>query len=142
MVRKKSSPKKHNRILVVDQEEDIRGFLQTVLACRQFDVILAPDEKDGRQKLLDQCPDLLILDALLPRQGMEALLKCARKTPVLFISAIPLKVLLFRHKLQMFAGFQGGEMDLPFLEKPLQEDELLARIHKLLGAGGSKSCNP
>ena len=125
---------KRIKILVVDQEADIRGFLQTVLENKKFDVILATHELDGIQKYLDQRPDLLILDALLPHQGMQALLnQAAGTTPVLFISAIPLKTLLFRHKLRIGKPFFiSGSAVIPFLEKPLQEDDLIAQINLII----------
>ncbi len=123
---------KKKKILVVDQEADIRGFLQTVLENRKFDVILATHEQDGIQKYLAQHPDLLILDALLPNQGMQTLLNHAGTTPVLFISTIPLKVLLFRHKLKIGTHFDMSGSVIPFLEKPLQEDDLITQIELLM----------
>jgi CheY-like chemotaxis protein len=123
---------KQNKILVVDQEADIRGFLQTVLTNRQFKVVLATDEQEGIQKFRAHCPDMLILDAMLPHQGMQTLLTHAGKTPVLFISAIPLKVLFFRHKLQIGTGLYVSGSEIPFLEKPLQEDELIEQIDRLM----------
>ncbi len=126
---------KQTKILVVDQEADIRGFLQTVLTNRQFEVVLAMDEHEGLQKFQAHCPDMLILDAMLPPQGMQTLLNHVEKTPVLFISAIPLKVLFFRHKLQIGTGLYVYTAEIPFLEKPLQEDELIEQINRLMEKG-------
>ena len=126
---------KQIKILVVDQEADIRGFLQTVLTNRQFDVVLAMDEHEGFQKFQVHCPDMLILDAMLPHLGMQTLLTHVEKTPVLFISAIPLKILFFRHKLQIGTGFYVSTAEIPFLEKPLQEDELIEQINRLMKKG-------
>jgi len=123
---------KQTKILVVDQEADIRGFLQTVLTNRHFEVVLAMDEHEGFQKFQAHCPDMLILDAMLPHQGMQTLLTHVEKTPVLFISAIPLKVLFFRHKLQIGTGLYVSVDEVPFLEKPLQEDELIGQINRLM----------
>ena len=120
------------KILVVDQEADIRGFLQTVLTNRHFEVVLAMDEHEGFQKFQDHRPDMLILDAMLPHQGMQTLLTHVEKIPVLFISAIPLKVLFFRHKLQIGTGLYVSVDEVPFLEKPLQEDELIGQINRLM----------
>lgn len=126
---------KQTKILVVDQEADIRGFLQTVLTNRQFEVVLAMDEHEGFQKFQAHCPDMLILDAMLPHQGMQTLLAHVEKTPVLFISAIPLKILFFRHKLQIGTGLYASAAEVPFLEKPLQEDELIEQINRLMKKG-------
>ena len=123
---------KQKKILVVDQEADIRGFLQTVLTNRHFDVSLASDEQDALRKFLALKPDLLIMDALVSQQGMQKLLSHAKNTPVLFICAIPLKVLFFRHKLQIGANLFFSGSQIPFLEKPLQEDELIEQIHLLI----------
>ncbi|SMC60820.1 Response regulator receiver domain-containing protein [Desulfocicer vacuolatum DSM 3385] len=123
---------KLTKILVVDQEADIRGFLQTVLTNRQFEVTLAVDEQEGIDKFQALEPDMLILDAMLPHQGMQTLLTHAKKTPILFISAIPLKVLFFRHKLQLGTGLYISPAEIPFLEKPLQEDELIEQINQLM----------
>ncbi len=123
---------KQKKILVVDQESDIRGFLQTFLTNRHFDVNLASNEQDALHKFLACKPDLLIMDALLPQQGMQRLLGHAKKIPVLFICAIPLKVLFFRHKLQIGADLFFSGSQIPFLEKPLQEDELIEQINLLI----------
>ena len=123
---------KQTKILVVDQEADIRAFLQTVLTNRHFEVFLAMDEYEGFQKYQAHCPDILILDAMLPPQGMQILLTHVETTPVLFISAIPLKVLFYRHKLQIGTGLYVPTAEIPFLEKPLQEDELIELINRLM----------
>ena len=124
-------PKK-KKILVVDQEADIRGFLQTVLTNRHFEVNLAPDVQEAISQFDKKKPDLLILDALLSQQGMQTLLSHTKDTPVLFISGIPLKVLFFRRKLQIGIDLFVSGSQVPFLEKPLQEDELIEQIHRLI----------
>ncbi len=62
------------RILVVDDEADIRESLETLLELEGYSVELAPDATSGIKKLESFSYDLILLDLMMPdRSGMEVL---------------------------------------------------------------------
>jgi len=118
-------------ILVVEQEAETRVFLRTILFSNGFDVHGAGNETEGMELIKRLNPDLVILDALLPDEGALTLLKSVNEIPVLLISSLPLKALYYRYRLEGKDGHQNLR-NLPLLEKPLQEDELLELINRLI----------
>lgn len=118
-------------ILIVDQEAETRAFLRTLLTNRGFIVHCAEGIEDGICKQQSCCPDLMIVDAMLPEEGALSFCGCDMTPPVIFISPIPLKSLFFRNRLIHVHNGLKQASRLPFLEKPLQEDELLYLISTL-----------
>jgi len=118
-------------ILVVDQEPETRAFLKTLLTGHGFVVHCAQGVEEALCKQRSCSPDLMIVDALLPNEG--ALLFCDGKAnpPVIFISPIPLRSLFFSNRLIHAHNGLKHASGLPFIEKPLQEDELLNLINTL-----------
>lgn len=120
-------------ILIVDQEPETRAFLRTLLTNRGFVVHCAEGVEDSRSKRQACCPDLMIVDALLPDEGALSFCACDSKLPVIFISPVPLGSLFFRNRLIHAHNGLKQSSRLPFIVKPLQEDELLERINVLVG---------
>jgi CheY-like chemotaxis protein len=124
-------------ILIVDQEPETRAFLRTLLTNHGFIVHCARGVEDGTCKKQSCCPDLMIVDAMLPEEGALSFCGCDITPPVIFISPIPLKSLFFRNRLLHAHNGLKEPSRLPYLEKPLQEDELLYLINTLNRPTGS-----
>ncbi|WP_186166253.1 heavy metal response regulator transcription factor [Burkholderia gladioli] len=114
------------RILIVEDEEKMRTYLQRGLTEASYGVAVAGNGEDGLFMALEEDFDLLILDVMLPViDGLEVL-RCLRQrksTPVLLLTArdsVPDKV----------EGLELGADD--YLAKPFAYAELLARIRSLL----------
>lgn len=81
------------RILVVDDEPDVRDFLSTCLEDAGFRVDTAFDGKDALEKIKKDVPDLITLDMIMPRMSGLALMKELRSNdswkeiPVVVITA-------------------------------------------------------
>ncbi len=79
------------RILVVDDEADIRESLQTLLELEAYSVDLAVNAADGVQKIETGSYDLVLLDLMMPdRSGMEVLQEIRTRdteTPIIMITA-------------------------------------------------------
>jgi DNA-binding response OmpR family regulator len=109
-------------ILVVDDEDDIVQFVQDALEDEGYIVHVA---FDGAQALLaarERCPDLIILDIMLPRRDGFAVCKELREEldiPILFLSAK-------QHDADKIKGFSVGADD--YVIKPFSISELLARV--------------
>ena len=79
------------RILVIDDEADIRESLETLLVLEGYAVELAPDATSGIRKLEASSYDLILLDLMMPdRSGMEVLREVRERdleTPIFMITA-------------------------------------------------------
>lgn len=92
--RNAEKPKKTGglKILVADDEIDIRTLLQKGLEEEGHKIILAVDGEDALQKITDEKPDLVILDIRMPKlNGIQALQKIrekpdTRKLPVMMLT--------------------------------------------------------
>ncbi len=115
------------RILVIEDDLSILTGLSMNLTFEGFEVIQAQDGKSGLEKAVDESPDLVVLDVMLPQMNGFELLKelrsRGRKTPVVLLSAKgtePDKIL----------GLNLGADD--YVVKPFGIQELLARIRAVL----------
>lgn len=114
------------RILVVDDNAELRETVAMVLASQQHTVQAAPTGKDGLHQAADWNPDLVILDVNLPdMEGFEVVRELRRfsNTPVLMLTGRTTSD-------DIVSGLDSGADD--YLGKPFRPDELLARVRALL----------
>jgi DNA-binding response OmpR family regulator len=125
------------KILIIDDETDMRIFLCNLLGTCGFEPIDAEDRVQGLQKAKAEKPDLIILDVMMAGEAgiqMYRDLKSdeALKTvPVIMVSAIDKKIFLHYQKVQALP--QAPEIPDPgaYLEKPLEAEELMQLVHRL-----------
>jgi two-component system response regulator MprA len=113
-------------VLVIEDEDRIRQFLQRGLTYENYRVDVAADGATGLALARENPPDLVILDWMLP--GMDGLEVCRRLR-----AAGPVPILMLTAKDAVgdrVAGLDAGADD--YLVKPFAFDELLARIRALL----------
>ena len=114
------------RILVIEDEERIRNFLQRGLTFEGYRVDTAPDGEAGLDIARDNPPDLVLLDLMLP--GLDGLEVCRRLRSV---SDVPILMLTARESVEdRVTGLDAGADD--YLVKPFAFDELMARVRALL----------
>ena len=114
------------RVLVIDDEEQIRRAIASVLSIRSFDVTLAATGGSWMDAAVDCSPDLVILDLSLP--DMDGLDVCRQLREWL---DVPILVLSVRADgADKIAALDLGADD--YLTKPFAAGELLARIRALL----------
>ena len=53
------------KILIIDDDQDIRDSVQAILGGRQYEVVTAADREEGMDKVESEKPDLIILDVML-----------------------------------------------------------------------------
>ena len=127
---------KNAKIVVVDDDQDIRDSLQAILESNQFTVATAANKTEGMQKIKDINPDLAILDVMMDtwEDGFE-MARELKKDPEFKDMSI---LMLTGVKQQTGIDFKSAAGDpdwLPvdgFLEKPVEPDVLLTEIEKLL----------
>lgn len=114
------------RVLVVDDEPQIRRFLRIGLTAQAYEVIEADTAAAALQRVVLDSPDLVILDLGLPDQDGQSLLKELRG-----IYSGPVLVLSVRdQERDKVAALDSGAND--YVVKPFGIQELLARLRALL----------
>lgn len=119
-----------NKIMVVDDDPNIRELIRLILKKEGFEVLEAFDGEDALEKLENGKVDLIILDIMMPHMDGWEFCKEARKfwgLPILMLTAKA-------ETSQKVKGFELGADD--YLTKPFEPAELVARVKALL-----KRCN-
>jgi DNA-binding response OmpR family regulator len=115
-----------SRILVVDDDDDIRGLLRALLERAGHEVVDAPDGRAGLRELYAGSPDLVILDVAMPGLDGWATLERIRE-----VTDVPVLMLTARDaELERVRGLMGGADD--YVVKPFGRQELVARVDALL----------
>jgi len=131
----KPAPERAARVLVIDDEEQIRRALRSILQARDYDVDLAENGHDGLSAAAMHTPDLVVLDLTLPdMSGLDV----ARELREWYEG--PIVVLSVRDGDEdKIAALDLGADD--YLTKPFSAGELLARIraHLRRVSGGESS---
>lgn len=120
------------RILVVDDDEEIRASLRRGLALEGYQVVLAADGAEALQEVRQLPPDLVVLDLLLP--GLDGFEVCRRLRSA--DDALPILMLTARDSVaDRVAGLETGADD--YILKPFAFEELLARVRVRLRRAGN-----
>ena len=126
------------KVLVVDDDPDVRLFSVTVLEENGYIPLEAEDGESGLEMIKSEKPDLVILDVLMPRQSGVRLYrelktsKTLRDVKVIILSGIAKKTFLRSQK--ALTEFGGAEIPEPeiYLEKPVEPEELAEVIKNVL----------
>jgi CheY-like chemotaxis protein len=116
------------KILVVDDEEDVRRFLTAVLSKRGHDTVTAADGREALEVARRERPDLVILDLMMPNQsGTDFYRRLTRepdldRTPVIVVSGLAGRHLALRAPFAVF-------------DKPIDPEEFGAAVDRALGVG-------
>lgn len=116
----------HSRILVLDDDPEIRELLTDFLTRSGFDVVAVRDSKRLDRVLLRRSFDLLILDLMLPGEdgiSVAKRLKKQSKLPIIMLSALG-------ETSDRINGLEVGADD--YVAKPFDPNELVARIRAVL----------
>lgn len=133
------------KILFVDDELDMRIFLSTVLKTEGYEAVAARNALEGIKKARDVCPDLIIMDVMMPQAGGVTLFQELKKdaqlshVPVIMLSGVSEKA--FSHHLKMLNVRLDDSLPPPdaYMEKPLEPARLVATIERLLCRGSAEA---
>lgn len=115
------------KILIVDDEPDFVSMVKMRLEANNYDVVEASDGMEGLSKAVEERPDVILLDIMMPgKDGYTMLRELKLKeevkgTPVIVITAKPGMGDLFR--------VEGVE---DYIVKPFETEDLLSRIEDVL----------
>jgi len=126
------------KVLVVDDDPDVRLFSVTVLEENGYTPLEAANGEEGLKMIKQEKPELILLDVLMPRQSGIRLyreLKTDRSfkdIPIIILSGIAKKTFLRSQK--ALTEFGGKEVPEPkvYLEKPVEPEVLAGEINKIL----------
>jgi len=121
---------KGRRILVVDDEEDIRTFLTTVFEDAGAEVLTAADGDEAIAMAKREKPDLITLDLSMPgKDGVEAFVEL-RKTPG--IEEIPVFVVTGHPEFRKVIYDRPVPPPEGYMDKPINEENLVSNIRRVL----------
>ncbi len=118
-----------HKILIVDDEPDIRDVLKITLECEGFEVIEAKDGVEGLEKVHKTSPDLVILDYKMPKMDGHEVCQILKKD--ILLRHMPIIMLTGKGETQdKIKGINAGADD--YLVKPFDPQELVARIKMIV----------
>jgi CheY-like chemotaxis protein len=131
--------KSEAKIFVIDDDPDFRKVVSMMLEARSYNVVAAKNPKEAKKMLLIEKPDLILLDIMMDSifDGYSLCneIKTSEEfrelhdTPIIFVSAV-------KEKAGSRVTFDTREHGLvgpdDYIDKPVQSDDLYARIEKLL----------
>jgi len=126
----------NEKIVVVDDDQDIRDSLQAILEGRQYTVSTAASKDEGMETIKTEKPDLAILDVMMSswNDGFEMSRELKKdpefkNMPILMLTGVKDKTGID------FKSTAGDPTWCPvdgFLDKPVEPDILLEEVEKLL----------
>jgi DNA-binding response OmpR family regulator len=127
------------RVLVVEDDRDIANLVRLYLEKGGFDVDVRASGREALNLITARCPDLLILDVMLPEVSGLDICRVVRADPK--TAAVPIIMVTARSdESERIAGLELGADD--YLAKPFSPGELVARVRALLRRTDRPSAQP
>src|SRR5215472_8177839 len=115
------------RILIIEDELPMRTALHDVLVTEGYRVLTASDGESGLRRAIEEKPELVLLDIMMPRlDGFQVCAELRRLS-----NPVPILMLTAKGQIEdRVTGLDAGADD--YLVKPFSTEELLARVRALL----------
>jgi len=127
------------KVLVVDDDADIRMLNKSIVEESGYTSIEAADGQEGLKMAKNENPDLIILDVLMPKQSGVRMYrelvtdKSLKHIPIIILSGTAKRTFVRSQKaLTQFGGAKVPEPEV-YLEKPIEPEALANRIKEALG---------
>jgi CheY-like chemotaxis protein len=125
-----SSSLRRKKILIVDDSFTAIMMCRAILSKRSYDIVTARDGREAIDKALQERPDLILMDVVMPH--MDGFQACMRLRAMETTKHVPIFLLTTRGEAESVAqGFASGCN--AYVSKPLNGPELLAKIKSYLG---------
>jgi diguanylate cyclase (GGDEF)-like protein len=117
------------KILIIDDDQDIRDVLNITLSQEGYEVIEAPDGQEGLKMAQTKNPDLVLVDFKMPKLDGRGVCKALKKD--ILLSHMPIIMLTGKGDLaDKVGGIDAGADD--YIVKPFEPEELIARIRMII----------
>ena len=121
------------KILIVDDDEDILLIVQTILTSAGYTTFLARNGREGVDMALQLQPDLILLDVMMPELSGWDVCTTLKNAPE--TKSIPVAMLTVKSEIRdLITGMQVGADD--YVTKPFTRRRLLSTVRKLLDERG------
>ncbi len=127
------------KILIIDDDVDTLRLVGLMLQRQGYEISAASNGSQGLAKALEERPDLILLDVMMPDMDGYEVARRLRKNPV----TLTVPILMFTAKTQLddkVTGFEVGADD--YLTKPTHPTELQAHVKALLARSAQKEKEP
>jgi len=122
------------KILIVDDDIDFVEYAKTILESKSYVTIIAREGEEGLKKALEDKPDLILLDVIMPVKDGFTAAEQLKKDPRL--SRIPVVMLTSFSSRGQGTGIPLGKGYMleteDYIEKPVSSKELLTRVEAIL----------
>jgi len=128
---------KQTRIPIIDDDPDVHTVVKKILEPKSYKMISAYDGHEGLRKVVQERPDLIILDVMMPgKHGFDVCHELKTDEKYHFFSDIPVLMLTVypedREKMHLSIR-EGMMMEAEdYLQKPVDAQELVKRVEGLL----------
>ena len=124
-----ADPNRPLKVLIVDDEEDVRGNLGEFLGEQGYAVVDAGDGEEALAKAFTEKPDLILLDLRLPKVDGYQVCQTLKGNPITAVIPI-IMITALNATPQKIKGMEFGADD--YVEKPFDLEELAARIKMVM----------
>ncbi len=116
------------RVLAIDDDVDVRNLLEIKLSKAGFQITTASNGEDGLARALEEMPDVIVVDVMMPRMDGHQVLTQIREK----LGEAPVTILLtaLGQELDVINGLGAGADD--YIIKPFSPRELIERIRVAL----------
>ncbi len=119
------------RILVIDDNADIRNLIQFIFEKAGIEVSQGTDGENGLAQLKSEKPDLVLLDSMMPGLSGLDVLKTIREDPDVNLSHVPVVMLTANSAAEdMNTAFELGASS--YIVKPFKNNQIVAEIDSIL----------
>lgn len=112
--------------MVVDDEDDIRTSVKTILERAGYNVTTAVNGDDCLKKLKAQKPDLILLDIMMPGTPVRDIVPQIKDVPISYLSVV-------RVSEAERESLLGQKNIKDFIQKPFDIKELVSKVKKIIG---------
>ena len=124
------------KILIVDDEADVRVYLETLFQDNGYATITADDGKQAMETVLREAPDLITLDISMPEESGVRMYRTLQedaelsKIPIIIVTGLSSD---FKRFMGHMEKRQKVSAPAGYFEKPIDKQEILNRIKELIG---------
>jgi CheY-like chemotaxis protein len=121
------------KILIIDDEKDMRVYLSTLFRKAGYEIASAPNGEEGVATAGTFGPDLITLDILMPKKSGVRAYRELRSSPQ--TEGIPIIILTGLTRQEDFFGEELGSVRRPdaIVEKPIEPDSFLETVRGVIG---------